>query len=78
MAIADPSAHKIRTVEAMFWAARAVHLVTLRSLHPAWSEEQLQDGLRRAMTSLTDDDKAAFDAMFCAQIERWRGQEQAG
>lgn len=38
---------KLRTAAALYWGARKIKAARLRELHPDWTEEQVQEEVKR-------------------------------
>ena len=45
---------KLRTAAQMYWAARELRAAGLRTVHPDWTEKQVQEEVRRAFMYARD------------------------
>jgi hypothetical protein len=44
---------KLRTATAMYWSARKLKAARVRELHPDWTEEQVQEEVKRIFMHAT-------------------------
>ena len=42
-----PGVQKLRTAFGLYWSARKVKAARLRQMHPDWTEEQVQEEVKR-------------------------------
>jgi hypothetical protein len=47
-------AQRLQVAEQLYWSARKMKLAGLRSQHPDWTEQQLEDEVRRIFTGAPD------------------------